>query len=336
MKFPLAAVLASLLLSCAASPPSRKPSSGELAQSHVFLTKVRIGSLPYEQRVGLFVEAEGETFKGCVLYLQGLGDSIRNHYPLFNALTNAGYRVLAFDYLGQGGSEGNMAATRIEARGDPFPKPRKYEIGYQAKWLWEKFSAEADPLYGRTCAGSKKMVIGWSTGGLAAYRLAYEKWADAVALIAPGIIPNLCVGEAGNGSLPKCLEKNLTLDHVITVRTLTTATYGTAADPHLDPVKPSAFRGIKQFTMNLISTAYLHARNWRIDPEVKGIVFLSGKQDSYVDRDWTRSVLQENAPQFQVIAYDGALHEIDNEMPRIADDLHEKTVRFFDSALAGR
>jgi alpha-beta hydrolase superfamily lysophospholipase len=334
MKHLLSMFIAVFLFSCAHSPASgdpRKPAAETLTQSHVFMEKVKIGNLPYEQRVGLFLEANKDTFKGCIVYLEGLGDSIQNHYPLFNVLTNVGYRILAFDYLGQGGSDGEMSSTRIYSMGDPFPKSKAYEIGTQAKWVWEKFSREADPLFGKTCAGSRKMVIGWSTGGLAAYKLAHEKWANAVALIAPGIIPNLCVGEAGNTSLPKCTEKNLTLENVITQRSLTSANYASGLNPHLDPVKPSNFLSIKEFAINLISTAYLQARNWKISREVNGIVFLSGKEDTYVDREWTRSVLLKNAPQFSVVAYDGALHEIDNEIPAIADDMHAQTLQFFDS-----
>ena len=314
----------------------RSPSSSEeLSQSHVFWEKTKIGELPYKQRVGMIVEAKGQDLKGCVLYLEGLGDSIQNHYPLFNKLANAGYRVLTFDYLGQGGSEGEMAWTRLNAAGDPFPKSKDYEIGSQAKWVWDKYSQVSDPIYNRTCANSPKMVIGWSTGGLAAYMLAEEKWANAVVLIAPGIAPNLCVGEAGGDSLPKCLVKNISLDHVITLRSLSSNNYSSNFNPHLDPIKPSGFLNIKEFAINLVSTAYLQAQSLKIDPSVKGFVFLSGKKDTYVDRERTHAILQENAPHFTVVPYEGALHEIDNEVPRIANDLHERTIEFFNSVTAG-
>ena len=126
-----------------------------------------------------------------------------------------------FDYLGQGGSEGSMAYTRINSLGDPYPKSRDYEVGEQAKFVWDRYSKSSDPVFGRNCEGSSKRIIGWSTGGLAAYRLAAEGWAKEVVLIAPGIVPNLCVGEAGNSSLAQCAAKNLNLNHIITERTLT-------------------------------------------------------------------------------------------------------------------
>ncbi len=308
----------------------RQPQS-ELSQSPVFFEKIKIKNLTDYQRAGFLLEAKNSEFKGCLIYLQGLGDSIQNHYPLFNKLSKAGYRVLVFDYLGQGESEGSMAKTRINSKGDPFPKNDDYEIGVQAKFIWERYSANSDPIYGRNCAQSKKRVIGWSTGGLAAYKLANEGWASEVALVAPGIVPNICVGEAGKSSLIQCTAKNLSLDHIITLRTLTSNSYANTLNPHFESIKPSRFLEIKEFAINLVSTAYLQARFWKIHPIVKGIVFLSGEEDTYVNRDKTNSILKKNASHFKIIKYDGALHEIDNEIPQIANDMHEKTIQFFNS-----
>src|SRR6185312_33467 len=57
------------------------------------------------------VSYETGPLKACVLYLEGLGDSIMNHRPLFSNLNQNGYRVIAFDYMGQGGSQGSMNLT---------------------------------------------------------------------------------------------------------------------------------------------------------------------------------------------------------------------------------
>lgn len=35
-----------------------------------------------------------------------------------------------------------------------------------------------------------------------------------------------------------------------------------------------------------------------------------------------------NASHFSVVAYDGALHEIDNELPEVATDMIQKTIQF--------
>src|SRR5690606_22010771 len=105
-----------------------------------------------EIRTG-YLEANSEVeFKGNILYYQGLADSMLNHDPLFQVLTNAGYRVVAFDYMGQGGSAGTMNNTTIE---------NINEIG-------DKVIKEL----GR--GNGKYHIIGWSTGGLAAYRKAYH------------------------------------------------------------------------------------------------------------------------------------------------------------------
>jgi hypothetical protein len=64
-------------------------------------------------RAGFLKENPATTFKGNILYFEGLADSMLNHLPLFTALTNEGFRVIAFDYMGQGGSNGSMNNTRL-------------------------------------------------------------------------------------------------------------------------------------------------------------------------------------------------------------------------------
>ena len=106
-------------------------------------------------RSGYFRESTNPevAFKGCILYLEGLGDSILNHEALYKVLSHAGYRVIFFDYMGQGGfkgydqagrpkpedskgSEGSMNHTRII---DPlFPR---LQISTMAEEIWEKYAA---------------------------------------------------------------------------------------------------------------------------------------------------------------------------------------------------
>jgi alpha-beta hydrolase superfamily lysophospholipase len=321
-----------LLTACSSANLRRDPASApELAQARQVIELVRTGKAEERQRLGLFLEDEGTQFKGCVIYLEGLGDSFNNHFPLFHELQKNGYRVMSFDYFGQGGSEGEMAWTRVDAYGDPYPVALDYEIGEQAKRVWRHYSETKDPVYGRTCAGSKKFVIGWSTGGLAAYKLAFEGWPSAVVLIAPGIVPNLCVGEASDRSVRKCMDKTITLDQLITQKTLTSAIYAPGEDPHLDPIKPASPMDAKRFVYNLTTTAYMHAQYWRMPSKQVGLVFLSGTEDTYVDRDATRDVLRRFAPKFTVISYEHALHEMDNEIPAISGPLRQRTVEFFDA-----
>ena len=280
-----------------------------------------IDTLPYQTnvalvntvnlRAGVFPEADSSSFKGCILYLQGLADSMLNHRPYFKALSERGYRIIAFDYIGQGGSSGTMNHSRIF---DPLFS--NLEIGNQAKFVWNNYAE---------CANSKKMVIGWSTGGLAAYKLAHEEWADAVVLIAPGIHPNKIVGEAA--LRPTML---LTGEQIITKRTLTRNSFEDQNDPHVDIIKPVSPTLVPLFAANLVVSATI-SHSWQIKSQVKGLVFLSGANDTYVDRESTLKTLESKAPHFVIHAYEGALHELDNELPAVSQDLYVRTIRFFES-----
>lgn len=269
-------------------------------------------------RAGIMYESGEAKFKGCVLYLEGLADSILNHRPLFKALSQNGYRVIAFDYMGQGGSQGTMNHTRIYE-----PLAPGLEIGNQAKYIWNQY-AHARGINGLNCSQSKKMLIGWSTGGLATYKLAFDGWADSVVLIAPGIHPKKFVGEgAKNPSLM------FTLQQVITEKTLTRNKFEGQVNPHIDPIKPVSPSVVPLFAANLLLTSEW-SHFWKIPLKVNGLVFLSSEEDTYVDLEPTKLTLSNNAPHFSVVGYNGALHEIDNELPDVANDLVLKTIQFFD------
>ena len=251
------------------------------------------------------------------MYLEGLGDSILNHRPLFTALSEGGFRVITFDYMGQGGSTGSMNHTRIYD-----PVFSELEIGTLARTVWEKFGHQ-QTLNGNNCERHKKMVLGWSTGGLATYRLALEGWADSVVLIAPGIHPKEFVGEAAENRL--LLVKG---EQVITERTLTRNKFVNQQNPHIDPINPVTPVYVAAFAANLLATSKL-SQTWKIPTATKGLVFLSGDEDTYVDRAATKNTLARNAPHFAVVEYAGALHEIDNELPEVANDMTNRTVEFF-------
>lgn len=285
-------------------------------------------------RTGIYLE-QGK-MKGCVLYLQGLGDSMLNHEPLFRALSDAGYRTVTFDYYGQGGSSGSMNETRLLAgRLDA----KSSEIRTQAKAMWKYFSTEPDPVRGLTCAGSRRLVIGWSTGGLAGYTLAIERWAQGVVLIAPGLFPKKMVGEAGHNwfKLLAPVKVNLETDSlpqvslktIITLRTLTRARYASGHDPHVEMPKPNSPLKVPLFSLSLLSSAKA-ARRVSIDPSVKGLVLLSGYEDTYVDSAKTRRMLKQKT-RFDVHTYPGALHELDNEISDVRLDLVQRTIGFLNS-----
>jgi alpha-beta hydrolase superfamily lysophospholipase len=271
--------------------------------------------------------------KHCVIYLQGLGDSIRNHNPYFSALNQAGYRVIYFDYLGQGGSEGSMNSTLIKghlpinatkqmtAHYTSHVKP--YEIPEQADFIWSKYQGVKNS-FGQDCSQSKKLVIGWSTGGLTAYRMAAESRTDGVILIAPGIHPRTMVGTAAEN-----WSRLFLFQQVITEDTLTRNKFEKQPNPHVDPIKPKSPFHVLKFAMNLLSNSY-ESHHWKIPDSVRGLVFLSGVEDTYVDRDSTVETIKENTKYFSIHSYDGALHEIDNETDDVTKDMYLKTIQFLD------
>lgn len=286
------------------------------APSPWFIEMAHVGDSPYAQRMGYYKEAPGVEFKGCVLYLQGLGDSMLNHQPFFKHLSQSGYRVLTFDYLGQGGSEGDMNDTRLSIKNLPWSWSHNfYEIGHQANFVWRRY---------RDCVGSRVRVVGWSAGGLAAYKLAREGWPDSVVLISPGLSPRLAVGEAAADGW-RALS-----DQILTERTLTRNRFTSGPNPHVDPIKPDSPADVfSGFIVNLLSEAML-ARFWEISPSIPGLVFVS-HADPYIFGNEVAEIVRRNSPHFNLVEYENALHELDNELPSVAQDLYSRTVQFLDS-----
>ncbi len=259
-----------------------------------------VTELPETIRAGFLPEVG--SFKGNIIYYQGLGDSMLNHRELFGKLSRAGYRVLAFDYMGQGGSTGSMNNTQLEY------------IPWIANKVWKRF---AD-----TARNPDKNILGWSTGGLAAYMEAAKGLVKKVILIAPGNTANLIVGE-GFSHWPV---------NEITLRTLTTDIYGQGnPDPHVDPIRPNSPAVIFLFAANLLTTSAL-SRITKIPAKVEGLVLLSGANDSYVNGADANKVFAQTAPHFERQTYAGALHEIDNEKKSIREKAHKDILNFLESA----
>lgn len=306
-----------LLTLLACSSPQKRGPAAEWKQAPFIVQDVHHVGLKLDLRTAMYLEDANRPFKGCVLYLQGLADSIMNHEPLFSRLAQSGFRVITYDYMEQGGSQGSMNNTRLTK-----VIKKDFEIGEQARWLWDLYSSAQMEARGVSCAGSVKRVIGWSTGGLAAYRLAKQEWAKQVALIAPGIHPKALVGEAEND-----WRKLMMFKEVITKRTLTRNEFKNQRDPHIDPIKPNTPLSVPKFAINLFATAKA-SQFWKIDPSVKGVVFV-GTGDSYVKTDETINTLKKNAKHFSFYKYEGARHELDNELEPVAKDVREKIVDFF-------
>lgn len=232
-------------------------------------------------RAGYLPESDSVPFRGNILYFQGFADSMLNHAPLFGALTARGYRIVAFDYAGQGGSGGSMNATRLRQIPD---------IGDAA---WQRFARLA-PGAGR------KIILGWSTGGLAAYYAASVKRADAVILIAPGLHVRAVVGSFGR----------------VTFDTLTSRPAGGPDDPHVDPIRPGSPLLVPLFAADLVRSSF-SSRSWTIDPSIPGLAILTGDRDYYVKAVPTARDLRRNAPHFTHVSLPESLHEVDNEVDEI-------------------
>lgn len=239
---------------------------------------------------------EQGSFKGNILYLQGLGDSMLNHDPLFKKLRTNGFRVIAFDYMGQGGSTGDMNNTRIKV------------ISQIGGLIWKKWAKPSGAV----------TLMGWSTGGLAAYLAPATFKIDRMILIAPGIVPNMIVGE-GVTQWPI---------NQISLGTLTSDSYSNLnLNPHVDPIRPGSPMVVLEFAKDLFFNAW-ESQKMMMPQTVKGLVLLSGKNDNYVNAAKTLKVIQRTAPHFKTITYDGALHEIDNEKKLIREKAHADIIQF--------
>lgn len=251
-------------------------------------------------RAGFFRENLLVPFRGNVIYFEGLADSMLNHRPLFNKLVAQGFRVIAFDYMGQGGSTGSMNDTRIS------------DIPKLGNLIYKKYARDFKTF-------PKPMIIGWSTGGLAAYLSAIDNSASKVVLIAPGMAPKVILGEHNFWELDF---------DIITQRTLTSKKYAEAEiNPHVDGIKPRSPLVVKDFASDLIFTS-LSVRNSMASTKVAGLVLLSGSKDTYVKTNQNSIKLKKLAPHFKQVMYPMALHEIDNEIDSISNDSHNQVINF--------
>ena len=277
--------------------------------------------------------------KANVLYLEGLADSMFNHDKLVNTLSEAGYRIIAFDYPGQGGSEGSMNQTRITEPSLGWGSTRIwFKNDHKDKNSFKQFmdglsehkqessrtplliSHMADEVWKKIKSDNKidseeqiNAVMGWSTGGLAAYYMAHKKkeGIEAVVLIAPG-----------TNTKPVIKIETETLN-------------GNNEFEHVDKIRPDSPLKIPGFTMNLLVSGHA-SQDWKVEHDVKGLVLLSDPQkDSYVDSEKVESTLRRNACHFEFVNYECAAHEIDNETDKHRTEegvkLEDRVVKFLDT-----
>lgn len=235
-------------------------------------------------RAGYLKANKDKEFKGNILYLQGLGDSMLNHDRLLKTMSNKGYRVISFDYMGQGGSQGTMNSSRIIS-----PMCQKNEISTLAKFIYKKLKRKDS---------RKPILIGWSTGGLVSYQLASLGWPRKIILFAPGLHLSLMPGKYGK----------------ITIDTLTSDRYDkNNRDPHIDPISPDHILKVPSFAINMLNHSAT-IRKKEISKDIEGLVFITDKNDPYVQKKENLiGTLSNNAPHFHQVILEDSRHEVDNE-----------------------
>jgi alpha-beta hydrolase superfamily lysophospholipase len=199
--------------------------------------------------------------------------------------------------MGQGGSGGFMHETRLSG-------PEDVEIRTLAKKVWDRFARSDRP---------SRLVLGWSTGGLVAFQLAHDGWANSVVLIAPGISPMSFAGDF----------------FAITESNLACREFEVGKNPHLDPIKPGNVLEVKGFKLNLGRVAW-QSEFWEISRKIPGLVFTAGK-DKFVESSEIPVHLRMSAPHFETVLYSDACHEIHSGPDAVRYDLQKRTIDFFNA-----
>ncbi len=224
--------------------------------------------------------------KADVLFLHGYGDTWKNHLGLFDLMAAHGLRTVAFDLPSHGAT--------VMAPGQDLNDLGFSDLALLAENVHDHaFGADQSrPLF----------VVGWSTGGLLAVRMAQESGyvshrpIGGLALFAPGVAVYPCVGNL------ICHITNETLTH-------NTSLYGRAISPKTPLIRPV-------FATKLLANA---TASWKSGVGVPSLVIAAGDyQDKYVItpklKMWV-GMQQKFHGQTAMRAYQcaDARHELDNE-----------------------
>lgn len=234
-----------------------------------------------------------KTATADVLFLTGFSDRADNHGPLFTQLTNSGFRVISFDYP----SHGKTDCWSLNLH-----DMLSLEGLAQIVLLSPEIKSEA-PLY----------LVGWSTGGLLAYRMlqrgqpAFRKVSGAV-LLAPGLSVYPIPGEMGLVTMDSLLSN--------------------PKPPHLGEISPLSPLAYPLFATDLIATSLL--ARFESVPEVPVLMLLGDDVlDVYANtpkiKKWFKSSRTANLTAYQC---DGAKHEMDNEIEPIGQNVRDLIVGF--------
>lgn len=223
--------------------------------------------------------------KADFLYLHGFADATDNHHTLFNELTQAGIRVISFDFPGHGKSGGSINFTSFD------------DLAQIAAKVEASVGAEPSfPLF----------LGGWSTGGLLATAIIqkevpvdFSRNVQALVLYAPGVSVKKCVGNF------VCHVTNETLTH-------NTSLYSRRIVP-ASPLRAPLFAAKILFH----SLKAFHNPNGLYGTDV--MVVTAGRDDQYVKSDevtkWAQGLRHANYPSTMWgLKCPTACHELDNEL----------------------
>lgn len=231
-----------------------------------------------------------------VLYLHGFSDRIDNHPLLFKELTDNGMRVIAFDYPSHGKTEASSLG-------------------------WYSFEDLADLVKAvekETASKRTLIIMGWSTGGLLATRMAQTnrlmnltRYPSALVLFAPGVSVRMIPGDWG----------------MVTESTLT-------SNPDLQragPAKPDSPFAKSVFSMRLLFNS-IYAQNANMPAWLPVLTFAGGNEaDVYANSakvvDWVKSQRNHNRSMFG-IQCESSKHEMDNEVNPIGPTVRKATAAF--------
>ena len=225
-----------------------------------------------------------------ILYLEGFGDRLDNHKPLFDEWVSHGFRVIAFDYP----SHGETTGTSLNLYGIK-------GIAGLAKAVEEKTRVDAKrPLF----------LAGWSTGGLVAVRMAQSvnfpqlgRPLAGLILFAPGIsVYNFGGGKSFAYPLGHITDESLTHD---------------PNPPHTGPAVPAYPLRAPFFAVSLKINSWV-SQFEKYPLQLPTQIFMSdGDGDLYADSKYLREWIQVQDTRGGVdivsVTLPGARHEIDNE-----------------------
>lgn len=262
--------------------------------------------------MGVYVKPDLPTQhpKGDIIFLHGYGDQFLNHLPLFGKWTEAGFRVISFDFPSHGKTTGKLWK-------DLSFISLKEIVAIAGRVEKEFHSREKIPLF----------LAGWSVGGLMAIRAVQSDWAkfftrpiSGLLLLAPAVAVHYCVGNLF------CQITNETLTHNQNL-------FSREISPKIPFLRPYFLAHMLWQIKNI--------KEMKIDSTIPVLTIFGGeKEDVYIKtkeaKKWVANQVKKGSRIFTV-SCTGARHELDNEAKvNGGDDVRTFAVEFFNKVIEGK